>query len=54
MEYIEVKPDNSDDGIHPSPSGFPKQYRPPDGWRSEDIPLNQVGGYFVSVIHLDE
>ena len=54
MDYTDVEPDNSDDGIHSSPSGFPKQYRPPEGWRSEDIPLNQVGGYFVSVIHLYE
>ncbi len=54
MDYIDVEPDNSDDGIHPSPPGFPKQCRPPEGWRSEDIPLSQVGGYFVSVIHLEE
>ncbi len=54
MDYVEVDPDNSDDGIHPSPPGFSKQYRPPEGWRSEDIPLNQVGGYFVSVVHLYE
>ena len=24
------------------------------GWRSKDIPLNQVGGYFVSVIQIGE
>jgi len=54
MDYIKVKPDNSDDGNHPAPPGFPKQFRPPKGWRSEDIPLNQVGAYFVSVLHLEE
>ncbi len=54
MDYIEVEPDNSDNGIHPSPPGFPRQYRPNEGWRSEQIPLNQVGGYFVSIVHLVE
>ena len=54
MDYIRVKPDNSDDGNHPAPPGFPKQHRPPKGWRSEDIPLNQVGAYFVSVLHLED
>jgi len=54
MNYIKVKPDNSDDGNHPAPPGFPKQFRPPKGWRSEDIPLNQVGAYFVSVLHLED
>lgn len=53
MDYILVKPDNSDDGSHRGPPGFPKQRRPPQGWRSEDIPLNQVGAYFVSVLHLE-
>lgn len=53
MDYVSVKLDNSDDGNHPAPPGFPRQYRPPEGWRSEDIPLNQVGGYFVSVLHLE-
>lgn len=53
MDYIEVNPDNSDDGKHSGPPGFPKQRRPPKGWRSEDIPLKQVGGYLVSVLHLE-
>ena len=53
MDYIRVKPDNSDDGNHAAPPGFPKQYRPPKGYRSEDIPLSQVGAYFVSVLHLE-
>jgi hypothetical protein len=54
MEYIEVLPSNADDGSHQAPPGFPEQKRPPEGWRSEDIAINQVGGYFVSVIQLTE
>ena len=54
MDYVKVLPSNADDGLHASPPGFPKQQRPPEGWRSEDIPINQVGGYFVSVIQLTE
>jgi hypothetical protein len=54
MDYIEVLPSNADDGRHRPPPGFPKQKRPPKGWRSEDIPLNQVGGYFVSIIQLTD
>lgn len=54
MDYIKVLPSNADDGAHQSPPGFPEQERPPLGWRSEDIPINQAGGYFVSVIHLTE
>lgn len=54
MEYVKPLPSNADDGNHSAPPGFPKQKRPPKGWRSEDIPLNQVGGYFVSVIDLTD
>jgi hypothetical protein len=54
MNHIKVVPSNADQGNHPSPPGFPGQKRPPEGWRSEDIPINQVGGYFVSVIQLTE
>ena len=54
MDYIEVLPSNADDGNHKAPPGFPPQKRPPEGWRSEDIPINQVGGYFVSVIQLTD
>jgi hypothetical protein len=54
MSYVNPLPSNADDGNHPAPPGFPKQKRPPKGWRSEDIPLNQVGGYFVSVIKLTD
>ena len=53
-EYIDVLPSNADDGGHEPPAGFPSQKRPPAGWRSEDIPLNQVGGYFVSVFQLTD
>lgn len=53
-EYIDVLPSNVDDGDHEPPAGFPPQKRPPEGWRSEDIPLNQVGGYFVSVFQLTD
>jgi hypothetical protein len=54
MEYLDILPSNSDDGKHEPPPGFPVQKRPPEGWRSKDIPINQVGGYFVSVITLDK
>jgi hypothetical protein len=54
MDSIKVLPSDADDGKHSPPPGFPKQKRPPAGWRSEDIPINQVGGYFVSVIQLTE
>ncbi|MBI4687018.1 MAG: hypothetical protein HY756_04455 [Nitrospirae bacterium] len=54
MDYIESAPSNADDGNHQGPFGFPKQNKLPLGWRSENIPLNQVGGYFVSVIHLTD
>jgi hypothetical protein len=54
MTYVEVLPSNADDGKHPPPPGFPEQKRPPEGWRSEDIPMNQVGGYFVSIIQLTD
>lgn len=52
IDFIAVNPHNSDDGNHSGPPGFPKQVRPPEGWRSENIPYNQVGGYFVSVLTL--
>lgn len=54
MSYVNPLPSNADNGNHPAPPGFPRQKRPPKGWRSEDIPLNQVGGYFVSVIKLTD
>lgn len=54
IEHVNVWPSNADDGNHVAPPGFPRQVRPPEGWRSEDIPVDQVGGYFVSVIHLRE
>jgi len=52
IDFIAVNPHNSDDGNHSGPPGFPRQVRPPEGWRSENIPYNQVGGYFVSVLTL--
>jgi hypothetical protein len=54
MDFIATNPFNSDDGNHAGPPGFPAQKRPPEGWRSENIPCNQVGGYFVSVLTLKE
>lgn len=53
-EFIAVNPHNSDDGNHSGPPGFPRQIRPPEGWRSENIPYDQVGGYFVSVLTVKE
>ncbi len=54
IDFMAVNPHNSDDGNHSGPPGFPKQVRPPEGWRSENIPFNQVGGYFVSVLTLKD
>jgi hypothetical protein len=53
-DRVHVLPSNADDGAHPAPPGFPEQVRPPRGWRSEDIPVSQVGGSFVSVLRLRE
>ena len=52
MQWVRAAPSNADDGRHGVPTGFPQQVRPPAGWRSEDIPLGQVGGYFVSELTL--
>jgi hypothetical protein len=54
MRYLDILPSNADDGRHKAPPGFPAQKILPEGWRSGDIPVNQVGGYFVSVITLDK
>ena len=54
MRYLDILPSNADDGRHKAPPGFPAQKRLPEGWRSGDIPVNQVGGYFVSVITLEK
>jgi hypothetical protein len=54
MKYIKNFPSNADDGNHNPPPGFPLQKKLSKGWRSEDIPINQVGGYFVSVLHLTD
>ncbi len=40
------------DSSHPAPPGFPAFAAPPAGWRSTDVPIDQVGGYFVSAITL--
>ena len=45
---------NADDANHKPPPGFPEQKLLPKGWQSCDIPINQVGGYFVSVIRLTD
>jgi hypothetical protein len=42
---------NADTG-HPAPPGFPTFVDPPAGWHSTDVPPDQVGGYFVSVLRL--
>jgi hypothetical protein len=54
MDYIETLHTNADDGAHKAPPGFPRQKRVAEGWRSGDIPINQAGGYFVSVIKLTD
>lgn len=40
------------DTSHPAPPGFPAYAEPPAGWRSTDVPPDQVAGYFVSVLRL--
>ncbi len=40
------------DSSHPAPRGFPAYVDPPMGWHSVDVPPDQVGGYFVSVLRL--
>ncbi|MFI5300091.1 MAG: hypothetical protein ACHREM_18545 [Polyangiales bacterium] len=40
------------DSSHPAPPGFPTYVAPPSGWGSADVPVDQVGGYFVSVVTL--
>ena len=50
--HIEVQASNADDGHHRGPPGFPRQKRPVEGWRSENVPLDQAGGDFVTVIRL--
>ncbi|HVU49899.1 MAG TPA: hypothetical protein VHL80_04385, partial [Polyangia bacterium] len=40
------------DTSHPAPPGFPPFADPPAGWHSADVPPDQVGGYFVSVLRL--
>jgi len=40
------------DSSHPAPPGFPAFVDPPAGWHSTDVPADQVGAYFVSVLHL--
>jgi hypothetical protein len=41
------------DSDHPAPPGFPPYVAPPAGWASTDVPPDQVGGYFVSVLTLN-
>jgi hypothetical protein len=40
------------DASHPAPPGFPPFADPPAGWHSADVPPDQAGGYFVSVLRL--
>ncbi|HTR54804.1 MAG TPA: hypothetical protein VMJ10_29145 [Kofleriaceae bacterium] len=40
------------DSSHPAPPGFPPFQAPPAGWASTDIPPDQAGAYFVSVLTL--
>jgi len=54
MRYLDVLPSKADDVRRSPPPGFPLQRRPQKGWRSEDVPINQVAGYFVSVLELTE
>lgn len=40
------------DSSHAAPPGFPAFAAPPSGWGSQDVPIDQVGGYFVSILTL--
>ncbi|MGH7440233.1 MAG: hypothetical protein ACRENE_31460, partial [Polyangiaceae bacterium] len=40
------------DSSHAPPPGFPSFVAPPTGWASTDVPIDQVGGYFVSSLTL--
>ena len=40
------------DTSHPAPPGFPPYEDPPAAWHSTDVPPDQAGGYFVSVLRL--
>ncbi|HEY3357810.1 MAG TPA: hypothetical protein VGQ83_31450, partial [Polyangia bacterium] len=40
------------DQSHPAPPGFPPFAAPPAGWRSADVPPDQAGGSFVSILTL--
>ncbi len=52
MGWIRVAPSNADDASHPVPMGFPLPERPPQGWRSGDVPPEQVGAYLVTELTL--
>jgi hypothetical protein len=51
--FIKTRPSNADDAKHKVPPGFPRQIRPEQGWRSEDIPLDQIGANIVTVLTLE-
>lgn len=53
MAWVRAPGSNADAARHTPPPGFPPQTRPPRGWRSEDVPLGQVGAYLVTEIRLD-
>jgi hypothetical protein len=40
------------DSSHAAPPGFPSYVAPPSGWASTDVPIDEVGGYFVSSLTL--
>jgi hypothetical protein len=43
---------SNSDSDHTAPPGFPAYADPPPGWRSADVPPDQAGGYFVSLLRL--
>ncbi|MEI8254041.1 MAG: hypothetical protein WCJ30_00045 [Deltaproteobacteria bacterium] len=43
---------SNSDSSHPAPPGFPTYRDPPAGWRSSDVPPDQVGAYFTSILRL--
>lgn len=53
MAWVRAPSSNADAARHTPPPGFPPQTRPPESWRSEDVPLGQVGAYLVTEIRLD-
>jgi hypothetical protein len=47
-----IQTGSNSDTDHPAPPGFPRYQAPPAGWTSADVPPDQAGATFVSVLRL--